>query len=367
MGGTRLDLIASTGHDRFAEQDYLRLRSVGIHTCRDGVRWHLIEKSPGFYDFSSFRPMISAARSTGMQVIWDLLHYGWPDHLDIFRPDFIRSFARFTRAVARVVAQETDGTPWFVVVNEPSFLSWAGGDEGFFPPFVRGRGDELKKQLIRATIAGIEAVRDEVPGARFVQVDPLVNIVTDSSMSFEMQAEANGYCRAQFQAWDMIGGYACPELGGNPSYLDVVGCNYYVHNQWVYGGSFIERSDPRYRPFHSMLAELQSRYNRPILLSETGIESDRRPEWLCYITDELAEAASQGVDVMGACLYPILNHPGWDDDRHCHNGLWDYCNDQGHREIYSPLACELEKQQARIQAIRQSVERSRESAAVLVG
>ena len=30
-------------------------------------------------------------------------------------------------------------------------------------------------------------------------------------------------------------------LEENPSYIDVIGCNYYVHNQWVYGGEFIER------------------------------------------------------------------------------------------------------------------------------
>ncbi|HYP08997.1 MAG TPA: hypothetical protein VER03_22410, partial [Bryobacteraceae bacterium] len=54
--------------------------------------------------------------------------------------------------------------------------------------------------------------------------------------------------------------------------------------------------------------------------------------------------------VEGICLYPIVNHPGWDDDRHCHNGLWDYCNESGHREIYKPLADELRTQTARIEA-----------------
>ena len=51
------------------------------------------------------------------------------------------------------------------------------------------------------------------------------------------------------------------------------------------------------------------------------------------------------------CLYPIVNHPGWEDERHCHNGLWDYCNESGHREIYSPLADELRRQNVRIEAL----------------
>jgi hypothetical protein len=51
-----------------------------------------------------------------------------------------------------------------------------------------------------------------------------------------------------------------------------------------------------------------------------------------------------GTWVEGICLYPIVNHPGWEDDRHCYNGLWDYPNEMGEREIYVPLAEELSKQ-----------------------
>ena len=43
-----------------------------------------------------------------------------------------------------------------------------------------------------------------------------------------------------------------------------------------------------------------------------------------------AEAAA-GAPVEGVCLYPVVNHPGWDDDRHCHNGLWDYPDARGER------------------------------------
>jgi hypothetical protein len=41
--GRGLDLIHRTQHDRFADEDYRRLRQSGILTARDGFRWHLIE------------------------------------------------------------------------------------------------------------------------------------------------------------------------------------------------------------------------------------------------------------------------------------------------------------------------------------
>ncbi|RPH56927.1 beta-glucosidase, partial [bacterium] len=74
--GRRLDLIAATGHDRFAAADYARARDVGMATVRDGIRWHLVERSPGRYDFSSLLPKVRAAREAGVQVLWDLCHYG---------------------------------------------------------------------------------------------------------------------------------------------------------------------------------------------------------------------------------------------------------------------------------------------------
>ena len=39
-----------------------------------------------------------------------------------------------------------------------------------------------------------------------------------------------------------------------------------------------------------------------------------------------------------------MNHPGWEDDRHCYNGLWDYADTSGARDMYAPLAGELDNQ-----------------------
>ncbi len=60
--GRRLDMIGQTQHDIQAEQDYALVKSQGIQTVRDGVRWPLIEKKPGVYDFSSLEPMAAAAQ-----------------------------------------------------------------------------------------------------------------------------------------------------------------------------------------------------------------------------------------------------------------------------------------------------------------
>ncbi|MBW3623951.1 MAG: beta-glucosidase [Armatimonadetes bacterium] len=362
MSGKRLDLIASTGHDRFALQDYQRLSELGIHAAREGIRWHLIETRPYQYDFSSVLSQLRAAQATGAQVIWDLCHYGWPDDLDVFSPEFIERFAGLSRAFTRFLKEVTDDIPYLSPMNEMSFLAWAGGAAALFPPFVRERGTEMKFQLVRATIAGTEAAWEVDPAARIFHIDPICHVVPCPDKP-EDAPNAAGYCSAMYDSWDMIAGRYFPELGGDEKYLDVIGVNYYIDNQWEYPGSSesdttITPSHPFYRPVWDLLKEVHERYRRPLFIAETGIEDERRPEWLRYVCREVRDALRAGVPIHGICLYPILNHLGWEDDRHCHNGLWDFADERGNREIYAPLAEELRRQQRLFEQFRNRSESS---------
>src|SRR3954469_15001760 len=109
--GRRLDLIAATRHDLLALEDYQQLSEHGIRTARDGVRWHQVEAVAGCYNWSSLLPMLRAAEAARMQVMWDLCHYGWPDHLDVFSAAFVEHFARYATAFARVHLDEIGRPP----------------------------------------------------------------------------------------------------------------------------------------------------------------------------------------------------------------------------------------------------------------
>src|SRR5690606_13063437 len=127
-------------------------------------------------DFSSLTPMLEAARDCGTEVIWDLMHYGWPDGLDIWRPEFVDRFARYARAVALHHRSLSDAVPFWCPINEISFFSWGAGDVGYLNPFERGRGFELKCQLARAAIAAMAELRAVDPRARFVHAEPLLGV-----------------------------------------------------------------------------------------------------------------------------------------------------------------------------------------------
>ena len=206
----RLDLLAATRHDTRAAADYALLQTVGIRTVRDGLRWHRIEQKPGTYDWSSFLPMLRAAHETGTEVLWDLCHWGVPDWLDPFSPEFPAHFERYARAAAEQIASEraragVSGTVYLCPINEISFWSWVGGDMEHFAPFGRGRGRELKRQLAAASIRAIRAVRQVLPGVRLLQVEPLIQISPGTRRATTVAA-AGAHHAAQFEAWDMIAG-----------------------------------------------------------------------------------------------------------------------------------------------------------------
>ncbi len=320
-------MIAGIQHDIKAAEDYGLLSSVGIHTARDAVRWHLIDKGSGQYDFSSFEPMLKAALSNGIQVIWDLMHYGYPDGLDLLSPSFIDRFARFSTAVARFVREHSDEIPFYSPVNEINFFSW-GASRDFMYPFAFGRDNHIKIQLVRAAIAGVEAIWSVDPRARITYPEPAIHVLPPRNRP-DLAKRAWEYRESQYDAWDMIAGRQQPELGGKPGYLDIVGANFYHGNEWEIEGNGRlrwedEPRDERWMPFSEMLREIWERYRRPLYVAETSHIGVGRAKWILEIAREVATALARGVPVEGICIYPVLDRYDWQDRNHWHNsGLWD--------------------------------------------
>jgi beta-glucosidase/6-phospho-beta-glucosidase/beta-galactosidase len=322
----RLDMIAATQHDAQADADYARLREMGLLTARDGVRWHLVDRA-GKYDFASLAPLVEAARQHGIQVIWNLCHYGWPDDVDIFAPAFVDRFRCFCHAVARYMREQSDDVPFYAPVNEISFVAWSIGHRGFMFPHAVGRSGEVKKQLVRAAIAGCEAVWSVDRRARFVHTDPVIHIIPPRGRP-DLAAEAVEKRAAQFHAFDMLAGRLDPELGGDPKYLDIVAVNFYHANEWELPENRLRWEDTprdeRWVPLHRLLAEVHARYERPMIISETSHFGVGRAPWLREIADEVRQALKGGVPLQGVCIYPILDRPDWEDLSQWHNsGLWD--------------------------------------------
>jgi beta-glucosidase/6-phospho-beta-glucosidase/beta-galactosidase len=357
--GVRLDMLQATQHDRFVLADYQALQSMRIGTVRDTVRWHRIETSPGVYDFSTVEPYVQAANATGTQVIWDLLHYGWPDALDIYSPEFVSRFADFCHAMARLLRDRSQGERFYTPINEISFFAWAAGEVGWFHPFSTGRGGDLKRQLVRAWIAGVDAIRAADPTSRIVSVEPVIHTVPPRGHQ-DVGGAAARQNDSQWEAWDMLLGHTCPELGGRAGYVDVIGVNFYHDNQWeVPGGEkvhwHIKPRDPRWVPFSRLIRAAYDRYRKPVIVGETSHVGSGRAEWIRELTDEVVIAVTGGLPLEGICLYPVMDRFEWNDPSHWHNsGLWDYsvaADGTLHRVLNAEYAAEFSRSQLRLAAL----------------
>jgi beta-glucosidase/6-phospho-beta-glucosidase/beta-galactosidase len=344
LDGKRLDLLESTGHARLFEYDYRTLTKHGIRAARDGFRWHLVQESAGVYDWSSITPMLQAARDNDVQIVWDLCHYGWPSWLDIWSPEFVTAFARYAAEAADLVCRISGAGGFYCVINEISFWAWAGGKMGLFAPAAHEKGPQLKRQLVSAAIAATSAIKCVDARACFICAEPVIQ-VTPRTREPEDVLAAEDSRLSQFEALDMLLGNRAPELGGRPELVDVIGLNYYPDNQWYFGGGFIPLGHFAYRPFRNMLTEVYQRYRRPLFIAETGAEGSARAAWLHYVASETVAAQHEGIPVEGLCIYPILDYPGWYDERHCEAGLFSLPGSADERYADQDLAAELRRQQ----------------------
>jgi hypothetical protein len=345
--GVRLDLIRATGHDKHVLQDYRQCKQFGFGTIRDGLRWHLIERLPGQYDWSSWLPALEAAEQAGVEVIWDLFHYGWPDCFDAAAPDFPERFTEFALAAIDVHQSVSNRPPLVCPMNEINFLSWAV-DDGYFPQVGPKQRGWFKHQLVKTAIMASKAIRDRLPDTVIVWAEPLIHIAPHDRRRPTIRA-AERNLAGMYEAYDWIMGIAKPELGGDRSLVDVIGWNFYPHNQWYYKGPTVPMGHHEYRPLADMLVEMADRYQKPLFLSETGAEGTGKPSWLHYVCNEVRDAMDRGADIRGLCWYPITAYPGWDNSRHAETGLFSTVVADGSRHVDERLLEEFEAQRARFE------------------
>ncbi|WP_207538556.1 beta-glucosidase [Sabulicella rubraurantiaca] len=304
----RVDTIASSAHDLYARRDYALTREMGIATTREALRWHLIEREEGRFDWSSALPIVHAARDAGVEVIWDICHWGVPEGLDVMSPEFPGRVARLARAAVRMLRAEGAPVGGWVPVNEMSFWAWAGGAMGHFEPWLEERGYDLKRQLFRAHLAVIEELRHAGAREPVVVAEPLINVVPEVGDP-ESARLAHGHNEGSFEVVDWL-------LAEDRDSVDVVGFNHYPHNQWVWGGPQIWLDDGRFRRLAGLLADAHARFGKPLMLAETGAEEPRGDAWMAYVAEEVGRALTAGVPVEGVCVYPIMDYAGWDNERH---------------------------------------------------
>jgi len=202
--GNPLSMNHSTRHAECAYDDYCLLEQFGIRTVRESIGWRLAE-AQGRFDFSLIESRIDAARRTGLQIVWTLCHYGWPAGIDLESQEFVERFACFCRAAARYLAPLSEGNTVYSPMNEISYMTWglcnnllSNGDRRDYVD-----ANKVKRQLVRATIAGCDAIWESNPHARILHCDPVIHVVASDHRP-DLNEAAASCARSQFESWDML-------------------------------------------------------------------------------------------------------------------------------------------------------------------
>lgn len=328
--GDRANLLYRTGHLSRLQQDYQDLQQVGITAAREGICWSAVETAPYQYDWSLATLRILTAQAMQVQLWWDICHFGFPADLSPLHPHFADRFEALCLAFVRHYRQLLpEGTICITPINEISFLSWLGGDACGTVPYCVRQGWEVKYHLCKAFIRAVKAVRAIDGDVCVVSTEPLIRVVCGEHNTGEEKEQAARLCEEQHQALHILTGRCCPELGGSDDCIDLVGVNFYFHNQWSHAPHqplpwASHDRHPQWTPLHQLLREVHQRYGKPLLLAETSHAGTDRGLWMDHIAEECALALQQGLPLKGICLYPIIDRPDWDFPEVWHrSGLWD--------------------------------------------
>lgn len=323
------DVAEQTGHTARWRQDIDLLYETGVRRLRYPVRWHRVEPRSGHFDWSSIEPILEYLDERGMTAIADLIHHtSYPRWLDDgfcdtrFRPAFLRYVRRF--------AERFPGIEGYQVFNEPFATLLLCAHEGLWPPYRRGMHSFVDALLnvMPAIAEGSRIARDLLPLAAHVYGDSCEHHTWSSSKGQAFAEVAND---RRFFLLDLLLGHdldprrpfiaeivaagGAPLLDLEPGHVDVLGLDYYAHNQWQFSDrhdGVISAPDPL--PLADVIEQYASRYDLPVVLGETNIRgyASDRATWLKYTLEQCEVAQARGVRLQGYAWFPFIDSCDWD-------------------------------------------------------
>ena len=321
------DVLETTEHDLRWRDDLRLMATCQVRRLRYPLRWHRIEPEPGRFEWDHTDEVLGFMQDQGLAPVVDLLHHtSYPRWLgDLSSPRFEPAFLRFVEAVA----ERYPWLPGYTVCNEPFTTFLMCGQEGVWPPHWKGLDGFLRLALnvFPGVTAASRALRELLPAAEHLHVEACERHTWSTA---EGEAFARMTNDRRFLLTDLLVGRAIEpdrpfvqdllRVGGEdlltvePGHVDVLGLDYYAHNQWEWSGTGMGTTMPRDPvPLAGLIIEYCDRYGLPCALGETNIRgyASDRATWLKWTLEQCEQARDSGVDVRGYCWFPFIDSADW--------------------------------------------------------
>ncbi|HEX2221158.1 MAG TPA: family 1 glycosylhydrolase [Candidatus Limnocylindria bacterium] len=354
--GRVLDEYALTGHYGAWREDLALVAETGVRTMRYGIPWYRVNPSPGAFDWRWTDDVLEHMVSDlGITPIIDLVHYGCPLWLEreFVNPDYPQRVADYAAAFAE---RYRDLVSWYTPLNEPRINARLCGQNGTWPPYLRGERGYVRVMLAlaRGMSLTVAAVRSAQPAATIVVVDATEHLVTEDpeltdevALQLEQQYLATDLVLGRVEdghplmPWLAANGAPTGELDwlrANRQQIDVLGINYYPE----FSHKTVSRKDGRIRrrrgggwtaELEAIIRHWHRRYDRPAMVTEisTGAPVDARRRWLDASARAVLALRDAGTPVIGYTWWPLFSLVAWSyrggrkpmAQYIVHMGLWD--------------------------------------------
>ncbi|MEU0348558.1 MULTISPECIES: family 1 glycosylhydrolase [unclassified Streptomyces] len=331
VGRRRLDEYELTQHYHQWRDDLSRAKDAGAGMIRWGIPWYLLEPAPGRFDFGWTDRVVEHLDRLGLRCVVDLMHYGTPLWLDnqFLNHRYPEAVAAYAAAVAERYADSLDiWTP----LNEPVVNAVYCGEQGTWPPYLRGDDGFVKilTRLARGMVLTQRRITEVQPSATFVHVDAGFRWT-----GAWPPGEREHLQERRFLGLDLVLGRV-HEAHPMRAYLtahgvtdadlnwftahavtpDVIGVNYYP------AFTTAER-DPTTGTVHpaeagttglaDLLHRYAERYEQPLFLTETsrGGPVEERLAWLEESVDTVLRLRAEGMPLVGYTWFPFFALVDW--------------------------------------------------------
>jgi beta-glucosidase len=326
-GGHRQDELLKTGHWTKVTQDLGLVAEFGIRYLRYGIPFHVVDATPGKYDWAWTDRALATLRDAGLEPIADLMHFGVPDDLaGIGDP---RLPARYL-AYATAFAERYPWVRYYTPVNEPLVTATFSAHLGWWnEQTTDARGWIAAIDNVATCVAlAMEAIRARRSDAIFIQSDACESFLPANAAAADV---ASFLFERHFVGWDLAYGRRPIEpvvkwlaaSGLGEERLDwfaahgssdgcIAGHDYYPGNEWIVSADGRQKKVPRRRGYAAVAREHWAHHQLPFMLAETNWEGHDAPAWLAHTWNDALQLRDEGLPIRGYIWYGFVDHVDWD-------------------------------------------------------
>jgi beta-glucosidase len=303
------------------------LVALGVSHYRFGIEWARVEPKPGQIQadvLAQYADHARALKEAGIEPVVCLWHFTFPDwatDLDTpdqngwLHPQTQERWAAYVTAVADALGPHVK---IWAPQNEPNAQAMAGYFMGMWPPGVKGD-------------LGAVAAQTAAAATRFIEAADILRARDDDAQILTIQ----NIIAFQGQTWDALGVFT--RIGDQYNYAhldavhqdaDLIGFNYYYRR----GASpFPSYEEMWPRGIRWAIETLQTRYEKPIVITENGLGTDNDAMRQAYLRAHIYQvqaAREAGWDVRGYFAWSLVDNYEWALGWDVKYGLYAHVNGQ---------------------------------------